>query len=79
MLSDSSIRYQASITEGDRGGVGGHNYSFQALGNVASVMPTLQGSDKSGEGLEPTTTPACKSVLNHSKLDGPVPEIQHHM
>lgn len=54
MLSDSSIRYQASITESDQGlggGVGGRNYSFQALGNVASVMPTP-------EGLEPTASPS---------------------
>lgn len=40
MLSDSSIRYQVSITEGDKGGLGGGwgcggvNYSFQVLGNV---------------------------------------------
>lgn len=42
-------------------------------------MPTLQGSDKSGEGLEPTATPACESVLNHSKLYRPVSEIQPHV
>lgn len=53
MLSDSSIRYQASITESDQGlgGVGGRNYSFQALGNAASIMPTP-------EGLEPTASPS---------------------
>lgn len=53
MLSDSSIRYQASITESDQGlgGVGGRNYSFQALGNVASAMPMP-------EGLEPTAFPS---------------------
>lgn len=43
MLSDSSIRYQVSITEGDKGGgwggggVCGVNYSFQVLGNVHTL------------------------------------------
>lgn len=60
MLSDSSIRYQASITEGDKGGLG-------VRGGLIIVfnyweMSTLWGSDKSGEGFEPAATPASRSV-----------------
>lgn len=60
MLSDSSIRYQVSITEGDKGGLG-------VCGGLITVfkyweMSTLWGSDKFWEGFEPAATPASRSV-----------------
>lgn len=77
MLSDSSIRYQVSITEGDRGGGGG-------VGVLITVFKYwgrsgLQGSEEPGEGFEPTATQKCCLIpLNFIVLTSNV-QLRHHV